>query len=74
VVYSPAALARTFIRSDIRYSLLLFDDTAEGVELQGFARALPHRERTPVILVKKSEDPGRLFEAIRRRLITTRVP
>jgi len=74
VVSAPANIARTFLQSDIKYSLLLFDETAEGVELQRFARSLPHREHTPVILVKKSGGLGTLLDAVRRRLGTPRVP
>ena len=72
VVYSPASIARTLIRSDIKYSLLLFDETEAGVELESFTRSLPHRERTLVIIVKESEGLGRLLESIKRR-ITSRV-
>jgi hypothetical protein len=61
-----------FIRSDIKYTLLLFDETEAGAELEGFARSLSHREQTPVIIVKKSEGLGGLLDTI-RRLGTTRV-
>ena len=71
-VRSPVPTARTFIKSDIEYSLLLFDETEAGAELRLFARSLPHRERTPVVVVKKSEGLGGLLEAIRRRLDTSR--
>ena len=71
MVYSPVGIARTLIRSEIEYSLLLFDETEAGAELEGFARALSHRERTPVIIVKKSEGLGRLLDSIKRR--TTRM-
>jgi hypothetical protein len=70
VVYSPAGIARTFIRSEIKYTLLLFDETAAGAELEGFARSLSHREQTPVIIVKKSEDLGVLVYTIRRGLVS----
>jgi DNA-binding NtrC family response regulator len=73
VVYSPVAIARMFIRSDIKYTLLLFDETEAGTELESFARSHSHRERTPVIIVKKSEGLGALIESIKRRL-TNRVP
>lgn len=74
VVYAPANIARAFLQSDIEYSLLLFDEAAVGAELQRFARSLPHRAHTPIIFVKKSEGSGTLFDAVRRRLGTTRVP
>jgi DNA-binding NtrC family response regulator len=74
VVYSPVTTSRMFIRSEIEYSLLLFDETVEGAELERFARSLSHREQTPVIIVKKSEGLGRLLDTIRRRLGITRAP
>ena len=74
MVRSPILTARTLIRSGIEYSLFLFDGTAAGAELESYARTLPHREHTPVILVKGSEGSGRLLDAIRRRLGTARAP
>jgi hypothetical protein len=74
VVSAPAGVARTFIRSDIKYSLLIFDDTAAGVALESFARSLAHREHTPVVHVKKSQDLGRLLETVKRRLGTLPSP
>ncbi len=68
VVRSPVDTARTLIRSDVTYSLLLFDDTAAGVRLERFARSHAHRGRTPVMLVKKSEGFGPLIKSIRRGL------
>jgi len=72
VVRSPVGPASTLIRSDIKYTLLLFDETEAGAELEAYARSFPHREHTPVIIVKESEGLGVLLESIRRRL-TTRV-
>lgn len=74
VVYSPVGSVRTLIKSDIKYSLLLFDDTAAGVELERFARSLAHRARTPVMLVKESEGFGRILDVVRRRLRKIRAP
>jgi hypothetical protein len=68
VVYSPVGIARTLIRSEIKYTLLLFDETDAGAELEAYARSLSHREQTHVIKVKESESLGGLVEAIRRRL------
>jgi hypothetical protein len=68
VVYSPVGVARTFIRSDIEYSLLLFDKTEAGAELEAYTRSLSHREQTPVVIVKESVELGVLLDAIRRRL------
>ena len=74
VVRSPVTTARTLIRSDIKYTLLLFDDDPSGAELESYTRTPPHREHTPVIFVKKSEGSGRLLDTVRRRLSTIRVP
>ena len=74
VVRSPVDTGRMFIRSDIEYSLLLFDETEAGAELERFARSLSRREQTPVVIVKKSEGSGGLLDAIRRRLGIVRVP
>ena len=68
VVRSPVETARTLIRSGIEYSLLLFDETEAGAELGAYASSLPHREHTPVIMVKKSEGSGVLLDSIKRRL------
>ena len=68
VVRSPVGIARLFIRSEIGYSLFLFDETEACAELEDFARTLPHRERTPVIIVKSEGDLGGLLDAIKRRL------
>jgi DNA-binding NtrC family response regulator len=68
VVRSPVETSRTLIQSSIEYSLLLFDETEAGAELERLARSLPNREHTPVIIVKKSEGLGGLLKAIRRRL------
>jgi hypothetical protein len=73
VVRSPVETARTLIRSDVQYSLLLFDETEAGAELEGFARSLSHREQTPAVIVKKSERLAGLLNTIRRRLGTTRM-
>jgi hypothetical protein len=74
VVRSPVDSARPLIRSGIEYSLLLFDETEAGAELEAYARSLPHRERTPVVIVKKSKGSGGLLDAVRRRLGIVRVP
>jgi hypothetical protein len=73
VVRSPVESARMFIRSEIEYSLLLFDETEAGAELEAYARSFSRRERTGVIIVKKSEGLGVLVDSIKRRL-TTRAP
>lgn len=73
VVYSPVSIARMLIQSDIEYSLLLFDETDAGAELEAYARSLSHREQTPVIIVKKSGGLDKLIDGVKRRL-KTRAP
>jgi hypothetical protein len=68
VVRSPVESARTLIRSDIKYSLLLFDDDSRGAELEAYARTLGHRGHTPVVKFKESEGFGKLVSNIRRKL------
>lgn len=63
--------SRLFIGSDIKYSLLLFDEQLPdmtGAELKRFTLSLPHREKTPVLVVKKSDDWERLASQMKRRL------
>ena len=74
VVRSPVPTARTLIKSDIKCTLLLFDETAAGVELEHYTHTLPHREHMPVIIIRKSEDLDGLLSTIRRRLAGIRVP
>jgi len=52
---SGEPVSRLFLESRINYSLLIFDEGAEGAELEHFARSLTHREHTPVVIFKKSE-------------------
>jgi hypothetical protein len=63
-VGSPAQL---LIRSEIKYSLFLFDEE-QAEELGRLARSLRHREHTPVVAFKESEGFGKLVYNIRRRL------
>ena len=63
--------SRLFIASKIKYSLFLFDDELpdiSGKELKRFAHSLAHRQSTPVILYKKSDDFNLLVETIIREL------
>ena len=53
VVRSPAGVSRVLIESKIDYALLLFD--GELTELADFARALAHRQHTPVIILPADE-------------------
>ena len=62
--------ARSFI-AGIDYSLLLFDDELpdiSGSELEKLARQFPHREHTPIIIIKRSDDFDSLIETIKKRL------
>ena len=62
--------AKLFIER-INYSLLLFDEElpdATGQELARFVRTLAHGERTPTIIVKKSDNCELLARTIRRLL------
>jgi DNA-binding response OmpR family regulator len=63
------SIARTFIER-IKYSLLLLDEELPdmtGLELESFTRKLKHRERTPVIIVKDSDNFGSLISIIKQR-------
>ena len=70
VVRCPDAhLSRLFIRSDIKYSLLLFEDSLPSLnELERFAHSLAHRERTPIVIYKESDGLGLLVKIVRRSL------
>ena len=66
------SVARTFIKA-INYSLLLFDHVLPdmtGTELAELTRAMPHRERTKVILLPAGEHGARIVESITRLLAT----
>jgi DNA-binding response OmpR family regulator len=62
VDYCPAVwLAHVLLKSDIKYALLLFDDELAGTtgkELTQFARALAHRQQTPIIVITPDEAAG----------------
>jgi DNA-binding response OmpR family regulator len=67
---ADAMTARILLKSENRYALLLLDaelPDATGRELAAFARSLPHRERTPLV-VRRSEDFDSLAKAVRRLL------
>ena len=67
IVRYPGVGAHTLIESRINYSLLLFDAERPGVsvpELAHFTRSLTHRERTPLIIRRDSDDFNSLTEAI----------
>lgn len=64
------AQARLFIEK-IKYSLLLFDEElpdTTGRELTEFARELPYRRRTPVIICKPFGSYDVIVRAITRAL------
>jgi CheY-like chemotaxis protein len=65
------SISRTLLQSNINYSLLLFDDQlpdTTGLKLKHLARQLPHRQRTPIIILKKSDEHNPLVETILKTL------
>ena len=63
--------AYLLIKSDIKYSLLLFDDEplgTTGAELKRFAHSLEHRKHTPVIIHQKSDDLNLLIETLKKSI------
>jgi DNA-binding response OmpR family regulator len=70
VVRCPDGSALTLIK-EISYSLLLFDEVLPdmtGKELAGLTRALPHRERTPIITIRAGECGAKIVETIARKI------
>ena len=68
---SSASVARPFI-AQLKLSLLLFDELLMDMaaqELTCFTRALMHRKRTSIIVVKKSDNFELLARTITRLLI-----
>ncbi len=74
IVGAPSGdVARILIRS-INYSLLLFAPELPdmtGKELAQLTRALPHRERTPMITIWAGARPAKIVETIARLLDTS---
>ena len=75
ISYVPlTSMAHTFIKSDNKLHLFLFDEQtreATGAELMAFARTVPHRARTPCIIVPTDATPdnsSHLVEQIKRLL------
>jgi DNA-binding response OmpR family regulator len=63
--------ARLLIESNITYSLLLFDEElldTTGAKLKRFARKLPHRKETPILILERSDDRQRVANGIVRLL------
>lgn len=60
VVTCPdGALAIQRMASDARYSLFIFDNHlphVDGLELVRYARQLPHRQTTPIIMLSASDN------------------
>ena len=66
------SVARSLIKV-INYSLLLFDHELPdmtGTELAEVTRALPHQERTQIILIPLSEHKASIVETVTRLLQT----
>jgi CheY-like chemotaxis protein len=58
VLCYDGAVALKRMASEASYSLLIFDNhlpNVNGVELVRYARQLPHRQRTPIIMFSASE-------------------
>jgi DNA-binding NtrC family response regulator len=72
IVRCPSgSLARPLIKSEINYSLLIFDDKLTGMtgeELEQFACSQKHRKQTPIVIFKKSGDFDSMVETIIRLL------
>lgn len=63
--------ARAFIRSEIPYTLFLFDEhltDSTGEELARYTLSLPHRTSTPTLIARNSDAPAALAHRIRRLL------
>ena len=62
-----------FIKSDMKYALLLVDEqlgVTTGAEFTQFVRSLPHRKDLPVIAVKQSDD----FNALAQTILSLLIP
>ena len=63
--------SRSFIKSEINYALFVFDEEMpemSGQVLTAFARGLAHREDTPVVIFKPSDDFSEIVKTIIRSL------
>jgi hypothetical protein len=65
---SDSHLANLFLKSNLKYALLLFHADKEGAKVERLARSLEHRKQTPVEVIKKPYDFGGLLVTIRRLL------
>jgi DNA-binding response OmpR family regulator len=73
IVRSPGGSVARPLIANINYSLLLFDEDlpdVTGKELEGYARALPHYTRTPIIILRVGECEAKIVETIARLLNT----
>jgi hypothetical protein len=71
IVRSPSGSVTRLLIASINYSLLLFDEVLldeTGKELEGFARALPHHTRTPIIIFRVGECEAKIVETAKRLL------
>lgn len=73
-IRAPAACVGRIFIEHLNYSLLLFDqqlmDTT-GQELADFTRQLPHRQQTPIIILRKANNHALLALTIKRLLATS---
>jgi len=74
IVRSPSgSVARLLMKSTL-YSLLLFDEDlpdVTGKELERYARALPHQEQTPIVMIWAGEREAIIVETVARLLGTS---
>jgi DNA-binding response OmpR family regulator len=73
LVRAPSGSVARILIKGINYSLLLFAHELPdmtGTELMQFTRALPHRERTPIISISPSEREASIVEKVARLLTT----
>lgn len=69
IVRCPDAhLANLFLKSNLKYSFLLFHADKEGIDLERLARSLELRKQTPAEVINKPYDFGGLVNTIRRLL------
>jgi hypothetical protein len=71
IVRSPGGSVTRLLIASINYSLLLFDEDVTGKELEGYARALLHHTRTPIITLRVGEHEGEIVKTVRRLLNTS---
>lgn len=72
IVRAPTGSVARLLIDKLNYVLLLFDEVlpdTTGLVLACFTRELTHREHTPIIVVKRSDEFASLARAIMRLLV-----